>query len=86
MNKLHPHQEDILLSMKKDKGTIISPTGSGKTLCMIEDCKRYMFNLGNNSRKTMVIVAPRILLAAQLSNEFLKIINQDNVKVLHSNG
>ena len=83
MNKLHPHQEDILLSMKKDKGTIISPTGSGKTLCMIEDCKRYMFNLGNKSRKTMVIVAPRILLAAQLSNEFLKIINQDNVKVLH---
>jgi len=83
MNKLHPHQEDILLSMKKDKGTIISPTGSGKTLCMIEDCKRYMFNLGNKSRKTMVIVAPRILLAAQLSNEFLQIINQDNVKVLH---
>ena len=50
---------------------------------MIEDCKRYMFNLGNKSRKTMVIVAPRILLAAQLSNEFLQIINQDNVKVLH---
>ena len=80
---LRPHQWDIVLSMKKDKGTIISPTGSGKTLCMIEDCKRYMFNLGNKSRKTMVIVAPRILLAAQLSNEFLKIINQDNVKVLH---
>ena len=80
---LRPHQWDIVLSMKKDKGTIISPTGSGKTLCMIEDCKRYMFNLGNKSRKTMVIVAPRILLAAQLSNEFLQIINQDNVKVLH---
>ena len=83
MNKLHPHQEDILLSMKKDKGTIISPTGSGKTLCMIEDCKRFLFNLKGNSRKTVVVVAPRILLAAQLSNEFLQVIDEDNVKVLH---
>ena len=81
MLKLHPHQEDILLSMKANKGQIISPTGSGKTLTMIEDCKRFMFNLKGKSNKTVVVVAPRILLAAQLSNEFLQRIN--NVKVLH---
>jgi len=81
MLKLHPHQEDILLSMKANKGQIISPTGSGKTLTMIEDCKRFMFNLKGKSNKTVVVVAPRILLASQLSNEFLQRIN--NVKVLH---
>ena len=79
MLKLHPHQEDILLSMKANKGQIISPTGSGKTLTMIEDCKRFMFNLKGKSNKTVVVVAPRILLASQLSNEFLQRIN--NVKV-----
>jgi len=83
MLKLHPHQWDILLSMKANKGQIISPTGSGKTLTMIEDCKRFMFNLKGKSNKTVVVVAPRILLASQLSNEFLQRINEDNVKVLH---
>ena len=81
MIQLRPHQWDILLSMKKDKGKVIAPTGSGKTMCMIKDAQRYMFNLGNKGRKTIVIVAPRILLAEQLSSEFLEVI--DNVKVLH---
>ena len=55
------------------KGQIIVPTGGGKTMCMIEDAKR--------SGGTIVVVAPRILLAEQLSSEFLEQI--DNVSVMH---
>ena len=59
------------------KGQVIVPTGGGKTMCMITDAQRQ-FVEGYN---TIVVVAPRILLAQQLSSDFLKII--DNVKVMH---
>ena len=59
------------------KGQVIVPTGGGKTMCMITDAQRQ-FSEGYN---TIVVVAPRILLAQQLSSDFLKII--DNVKVMH---
>ena len=70
---LRPHQTDALDAMAKyDKGQIIVPTGGGKTMCMIEDAKRG---------GTIVVVAPRILLAEQLSSEFLEIL--DDVSVMH---
>ena len=59
------------------KGQVIVPTGGGKTMCMITDAHRQ-FQYGN---QTIVVVAPRILLAQQLSDDFLKII--DNAMVLH---
>ena len=59
------------------KGQVIVPTGGGKTMCMIIDAQRQ-FSEGYN---TIVVVAPRILLAQQLSIEFLQVI--DNVNVLH---
>ena len=59
------------------KGQVIVPTGGGKTMCMITDAQRQ-FSEGYN---TIVVVAPRILLAQQLSSDFLNII--DNVNVLH---
>ncbi len=46
------------------------PTGGGKTMCMIEDAK-YRFGMDSVS-KTIVVVAPRILLANQLSADFLE--------------
>ena len=55
------------------------PTGGGKTICMIEDAK-YQFQF-NSVSKTIVVVAPRILLAQQLCADFLELI--DNVHVLH---
>ena len=71
---LRPHQTDALDAMATNmKGQIIVPTGGGKTMCMIEDAKR--------SGGTIVVVAPRILLAEQLSSEFLEQI--DNVSVMH---
>ena len=71
---LRPHQTDALDAMANHtKGQIIVPTGGGKTMCMIDDVKR--------SGGTTVVVAPRILLAEQLSSEFLEQI--DNVSVMH---
>ena len=70
---LRPHQTDALDAMAKhNKGQIIVPTGGGKTMCMIEDAKRG---------GTIVVVAPRILLAEQLSSEFLEV--HDDVSVMH---
>ena len=78
MIKLRPHQERIVKTMTHTtKGQVIVPTGGGKTMCMITDAHRQ-FQYGN---QTIVVVAPRILLAQQLSGDFLKII--DNAKVLH---
>ena len=69
--KLRSHQLDSLVAMQQcDKGQIIVPTGGGKTMCMIEDAK-YRFDM-NSVSKTIVVVAPRILLASQLSADFLE--------------
>ena len=80
---LRPHQIDALDEMvKHSKGQIIVPTGGGKTMCMIHD----VCNQLEDGEKTIVVVAPRILLAEQLSSEFLEVIeNQfcDVINVMH---
>ena len=78
MTKLRPHQERVVDSLKHNsRGQVIVPTGGGKTLCMIKDAQSQ-FNscdwdviLKDPERKTIVIVAPRILLAQQLSDNFI---------------
>ena len=62
----------------QSKGQLIVPTGGGKTMCMIEDAK---IQFASSLPKTIVVVAPRILLAQQLCEDFLELI--DNVDVLH---
>jgi len=80
MFKLRNHQITVLDTLQENrKGQIIVPTGGGKTICMIEDAK-YQFTM-NNVSKTIVVVAPRILLAQQLCEDFLELI--DNVHILH---
>jgi len=77
--QLRPHQERGVAAMQQhDKGQIIVPTGGGKTLKMIYDCLR---ELQSETPQTIVVVAPRILLAEQLSAEFLEFIT--NAEVLH---
>ena len=74
MFQLRNHQNTVIDILSKNrKGQIIVPTGGGKTMCMIEDAKKVS--------GTIVVVAPRILLAEQLSSEFLEIL--DNVSVMH---
>ena len=76
---LRPHQKDALQAMgNHDKGQIIVPTGGGKTICMIEDARIDLLY-----GRTIVVVAPRILLAEQLCKEFLEVITNPYVHVMH---
>ena len=79
--QLRPHQEQAIQSMlDNDKGQVIVPTGGGKTICMIMDAVKQLEDYG-----TVVVVAPRILLAEQLSHEFMEIIDEkyNDVDVMH---
>ena len=79
---LRPHQTDAVKAMTTfDKGQVIIPTGGGKTMCMIDDAIRQF----DSGFKTIVVVAPRILLAEQLSSEFLEVIREKYkyVQVMH---
>ena len=79
---LRPHQSRAIDAMKlSNKGCIYVPTGGGKTQIMIEDCKDRLSN-SYGKQLTFVIVAPRILLAQQLCNDFISQIT-NNIKVLH---
>ena len=81
--QLRPHQEQAIKAMlRNDKGQVIVPTGGGKTICMIEDAKKKFAE--NSLPKTIVVVAPRILLANQLSAEFLEFITDVDVIHVHS--
>ena len=78
---LRPHQERAIAAMGENtKGQVIIPTGGGKTICMIEDAKTQ---LDSDNPQTIVVVAPRILLANQLCSEFLELIKDKNVSVMH---
>ena len=79
MVSLRPHQIRGDVAMQQHNlGQLIYPTGGGKTLNMIMDSVRQ-FQL--ETPQTIVVVAPRILLAEQLSSEFLEFIV--NAEVLH---
>ena len=74
---LRPQQLDTTAAMEKhDKGQCILPTGAGKTLCMITDCKNQLDS--TQCGKTIVVVAPRLLLADQLCKEFMEVIDPHN--------
>ncbi len=70
MIELREHQKTVIDTLSEyNKGQVIVPTGGGKTMCMIEDAKRQF---KSSITKTIVVVAPRILLASQLSSEFFE--------------
>ena len=74
---LRPHQNRACDAMLvHEKGQIIVPTGGGKTLTMIVDTQRRHDSINNAT--TTVVVAPRILLAEQLCNEFMEVIDPHN--------
>ena len=79
--QLRPHQQIGLDALAKhNKGQVIVPTGGGKTLIAIMDAVRRF----EDGYKTIVVVAPRILLADQLSSEFLEHITNASVLHVHS--
>ena len=82
MITLRPHQQRTLDALAKYlRGQVIIPTGGGKTLPMIYDALR---EFQSDSPKIIVVVAPRILLAEQLSSEFLEHITTAAVLHVHS--
>ena len=93
MIELREHQTTVIDALREyNKGQVIVPTGGGKTMCMIKDTERELNGcdwdviLKDPDRKTVVIVAPRILLAHQLCEEFIQYINVHPMlryKVLH---
>ena len=81
--QLRPHQEQAIKSMLRNtRGQIIIPTGGGKTMCMIDDAMNEFSR--SYVPRTIVVVAPRILLANQLSAEFLEHITDVIVAHVHS--
>jgi superfamily II DNA or RNA helicase len=80
---LRPHQTKTVKAMLyHKKGQVIVPTGGGKTMCMISDAINEFSR--TNISQTIVVVAPRILLAQQLCEEFLEQINDVDVLHVHS--
>jgi len=78
MIELREHQLRVVNKMSNhQRGQVIVPTGGGKTICMISDAISQL----SKKNQTIVVVAPRILLAQQLSSDFLKLVHP--VKVLH---
>lgn len=77
--QLRPHQQTALDALSQhSKGIAVMPTGAGKTNVGIFDAVRQF---QSNISKTIVVVSPRILLAEQLSSEYLEFIT--NASVLH---
>jgi superfamily II DNA or RNA helicase len=81
--QLRDHQQMILDALQNAiKGQVYCPTGGGKTPCMIFDAKRRLDSA--ITPQTIVIVAPRILLAGQLCAEFTEFITNANILHVHS--
>jgi len=77
--QLRPHQQRTVDKMQMySKGIVCAVTGAGKTLVGVADTIR---EFESKTPKTIVVVSPRILLAEQLSHEYLEFIT--NAKVFH---
>jgi superfamily II DNA or RNA helicase len=79
MLQLRPQQQEVFSLMRQhSKMLTVAPTSAGKSIMMIADAKHRFAESESN---TIVVVAPKLLLAQQLSDEFEKFI--DNVSFAH---
>ena len=82
MIQLRPHQQIALDALQQhSKGICVFPTGGGKTNVGIFDA---LEQFQSDAPKTIVVVAPRILLAEQLSSEYLEFITNAHVMHIHT--
>jgi superfamily II DNA or RNA helicase len=80
--QLRPHQQKALDTLSKySKGILVMPTGAGKTNVGIFDAVRVF---QSETPQTVVVVSPRILLAEQLSAEYLEFVTNAAVMHVHS--
>jgi superfamily II DNA or RNA helicase len=79
---LRPHQIECCDAQKEHKkGIICATTGAGKTLVGIANT---ISQFESETPQTVVVVAPRIMLATQLSSEYLEHITNASVFHCHS--
>lgn len=82
MLTLLDYQERALGAIQRhNKGLVVIPTGGGKTVVFMEDAKNRITRSSNPM--TFVVVAPRIMLAVQLCDEFEKYLVDENVSLFH---
>ena len=82
MITLRPHQQSAVNTLRTHSlGQVIIPTGGGKTLIQIKDA---MYRFEVKQSRTIVVVAPRLLLANQLCADFLEHIDNANAIHVHS--
>lgn len=82
MIELRPQQKEFLfLSSQHNKMLTVAPTSAGKSIMMIADAQRQ---LQNNPDSTILVVAPKLLLCNQLSNEFEKFVSNTHIIHMHS--
>jgi len=80
--QLRPHQQRALSMMDNhSRGIICAVTGAGKTLIGVFDT---MKQFEQEQDQTVVVVAPRLMLANQLSHEYLEFITNASVFHCHS--
>jgi len=80
--QLRPHQQIALDALQQhSKGICVFPTGGGKTNVGIFDAINQFLSA---TPQTIVVVAPRILLAEQLSSEYLEFITNAHVMHIHT--
>ena len=78
---LRPHQQNAVVNMSvHNRGQVLMPTGSGKTITMIQDAINSM----GSDEQTIVVVAPTIVLSNQLCKEFMDFMDNVNVMCVHS--
>jgi superfamily II DNA or RNA helicase len=83
MFQLRPHQQEVFSLMREHSRMLtVAPTSAGKTIMMIADAK-HRFTEGE-SNQTILVVAPKLILCQQLSDEFEKFISNVNILHIHS--
>jgi superfamily II DNA or RNA helicase len=82
MLSLRPQQQEVFSLMRQhSKMLTVAPTSAGKSIMMIADAK-HRFTEGES--KTILVVAPKLILCQQLSEEFCKYISNVSVAHVHS--
>ena len=80
--QLRPQQKEVFTLMRQhSKMLTVAPTSAGKSIMMIADAK-HRFTEGES--KTVLVVAPKLILCQQLSEEFCKYISDVSVAHVHS--
>jgi superfamily II DNA or RNA helicase len=85
--QLYSYQQQAVDELQKhNKGLLTLPTGAGKTIVFMSDAKNRIAEA--KELMTFVIVAPRILLSEQLSDNFIQFIKDEDIYItnVHSGG